>query len=106
MSYKERRITHITARKLDLRSVSSGKDPERYTTIKRSRMRGGLFSCMSMNETQSLYLLPEQKQKIQSFISQFPIEQQHLDDYFALSNNKSKNLFVTYIFNSKKWFYV
>lgn len=89
MNCEKRRITHIIARKLDLRSVSRGKDPERYMTIKRSRMRNGLFSCLSMNETQSLYLLPEQKQEIQTFISKFPIENQHLEDYFALSSNQS-----------------
>lgn len=89
MTSEERRIAHIMARKLDLRSVSRGKEPERYMTIKRSRTRGGIFSCLSMNETQTLILHDEQKEEIKKFISHFPIEHHHIDDHFALPDHKS-----------------
>lgn len=55
LNTEERRIAHIIARKLELRSVSKGKEPNRYMTIKRSHIRGKLYSFMSMNETQVRY---------------------------------------------------
>lgn len=89
MNCEERKITHIIARKLDLRSVSRGKDPDRYMIIKRNRIYGRLFSCLSMNETQSICLNSDQKCEIKNFMLKFSIDQQHLEDYFALSNNQS-----------------
>uniref|UniRef100_A0A915DEP9 RNA helicase n=1 Tax=Ditylenchus dipsaci TaxID=166011 RepID=A0A915DEP9_9BILA len=91
MKSEERRLAHIAARQLDLRSVSHGKDPNRYMVIKRSRACGSVFFCMSMNETQSLELMPEQLQSIQHLVKEFPVEPHHVEEHLTVPDLRRRN---------------
>lgn len=75
MNIEERRLAHITARRLDLRSVSKGKELNRYMLIKRNHVRGKLYSCMSMNETQVAY-------KLKNFLPSVGVEEIFLNCFF------------------------
>jgi len=97
MKSEERRLTHIAARRLDLRSVSHGKEPNRHMVIKRSRACGSVFFCLSMNETQSLELLPEQCERMKAFIKQFPVEPHHVEDHLSVPDLRSLFLFKLYL---------
>lgn len=92
MTREERKLTHNLARKLELRSISRGVEPNRYMTIMRQRPRGHLFSLT--NETESIQLLPEQKQAIRGYLQEFPIEPKHVEDHLSLPDTRSTAFWV------------
>ncbi|KAI1728932.1 helicase associated domain (HA2) domain-containing protein [Ditylenchus destructor] len=84
----QRRITHLAARCLDLRSVSYGKEPNRFMVIRRARACASLFFSTHMNDTQSVELLPEQDELIRNFITKFPVESYQVEEHLAIPDTR------------------
>ncbi|KAH7727727.1 Protein F52B5.3 [Aphelenchoides avenae] len=100
MTREERKLTHNLARKLELRSISRGVEPNRYMTIMRQRPRGHLFSLT--NETESIQLLPEQKQAIRGYLQEFPIEPKHVEDHLSLPDTRKRTQKSDNMFRAEK----
>jgi len=89
MTSEERKMAHIIARQLDLRSISKGKEPHRYMTVKRPISGQRRFGTKTTTDedkmpgfdSDPLRLSEEQAFTIADILTTYPIDAMQLEEH-------------------------